>query len=1127
LNAIIAFSLERRVLVVVCLIFLVAAGVGAFRFLNIESYPDPVPPLLDIVTQSPGQSAEEIERYITIPIETQMAGIPHVTAIRAISLFGLSDVRLQFSYDFTYDEAEQRVVNALSQLGQLPGVGGSGAQQNAPQPQVSPWSPIGEIYRYRLVGPPNYSIMDLKTIQDWILQPRFKAVPGVIDVNGFGGKTKIYSVTVDLDKLNYYGPTLPQLIQSLNNSNLNVGAQTMNFGQQSAVVRGIALIHSMDDIRNTMLSANNGSPVRIGDVATVAVDFKPRLGIVGQDDDDEIVEGIVLMSRSAQSLPTIRAVEAEVDKINASNVLPPGVRIEKIYDRSGLINVTTSTVLHNLLIGLALIFVVQRVFLGNLRSALVVAATIPFALAFAVCIMVLRGESANLLSVGDIDFGLIVAPTVIMVENIFRHLTCGPEPARRLKPASFGADAAQRRGKLATILAAAHEVDRSIFFSASIIIAGFLPLFTLQGIEGHIFSPMAKTYAYAIAGGLIATFTVSPALAALMIDYRASEETLVIRLIRRVYSPAIGFALANRLVTLGSTAVVVILAIAAARSLGLEFLPHLEEGNLWIRATMPPSVSLEGSHDTVNRIRAVIKSFPEVETVVSEHGRPDDGTDPTNFFEAEYFAPLKSRAEWPAGVDKPKLVAEVSKALNASFPGVDFNISQYIEDNVEEAASGVKGENAVKLFGNDLLTLESTGEKIQQVLRRVPGIYDVGAYDTLGQPTVKIDIDRMGAARYGLAPGDVNATIQAAIGGQAAGNLYEEGSDRNFPIVVRLLPEQRGSLDAIRRITIGAEGGGGSGADDNSASAGGGAGGNLQAPLSEVAKISMVDGAFFIFRENRERYLPIKFSVRGRDLGGAVAEAQRRVASEVRLPGETYLKWEGEFGDLQHALDRLKFVVPAKPRADHLPGLSRVRVADRHASRGERHADGADRRRVRALRRQHAFQRLGGDRLHRALRRCGDGGNHRPHLLQSTDRRGVSSRRGCEGGLPDPAASGVDDLLRRLRRPAPRGRLDWHRRAGAEAARHRRRRRHFGRPGADPHRPAGPHRRLLAAGARACGGRSPRRSRGVGRRDRHGRTTVTLAAPSPTWAALTRPGAGSCGRVRGGRAAPGKAMKFV
>ncbi len=416
MNNIVAFALKQRVLMILLLLFLLAAGIISFSRLNIEAYPDPVPPLVDIVTQNAGQSAEEIERYITIPIEIQMAGIPHVTAVRTISLFGLSDVKVQFTYDFTYDEAEQWVINRLSQLSPLP---------NGALPQISPDSPIGEIYRYRVVGPPGFSVTDLKTIQDWILERRFKAVPGVIDVTGWGGKTKTYEVTVDLDRLLEYGVSLQQLLQVLNNSNINVGGQTVNFGPQAAIVRGVGLIHSVQQIRDTMVSANNGSPVRIGDVATVTIGHLPRFGIAGQDNDDDIVQGIVLMRRGEQSLPTIRRVEAEVAKINNSNILPPGVHIEKIYDRTELIEVTTRTVLHNMILGIVLIFFVQWLFLGDLRSAIIVATTIPFALFFAVTILVLRGESANLLSVGAIDFGLVVDATVIMVENIFRHLRAG------------------------------------------------------------------------------------------------------------------------------------------------------------------------------------------------------------------------------------------------------------------------------------------------------------------------------------------------------------------------------------------------------------------------------------------------------------------------------------------------------------------------------------------------------------------------------------------------------------------------------------------------------------------------------------------------------------------------------
>ncbi len=889
MNAIIAFSLRQRALMVLLLLFMFGVGITSFPKLNIEAYPDPVPPLVDIVTQNPGQSAEEIERYITIPIEIQMTGIPNVTAVRTISLFGLSDVKVQFTYDFTYDEAQQWVINRLSQLAPLP---------NGASPQISPDSPIGEIYRYRVVGPPGFSVTDLKTMEDWILERRLKAVPGVIDVTGWGGKTKTYDITVDLDKLLSYGITLPQVLQVLNNSNINVGGQTVNFGPQAAIVRGLALIHSMDQIRDTMITSVNGAPVRISDVATVTVGHQPRLGIAGQDDDDDIIQGIVLMRRGQQSMPTIRAVEAEVDKINNSNILPPGVRIERIYDRSDLINITTRTVLHNMIFGIVLIFFVQWLFLGNLRSALIVAATIPFALFFAITMLVLRGELANLLSVGAIDFGLVVDATVIMVENIFRRLSQPPERRfarspllERVRPI------AEFRGKFATIANAATEVNQAIFFSAAIIVAGFVPLFTMSGVEGHIFGPMAKTYAYAIAGGLIATFTVTPALSAILLPARVREvETLLMRGLHRLYRPLLDLALANWIVTIGAAALLLALAGVALPVLGLEFLPKLEEGNFWIRATLPPSISLEEANGYVNRMRRLIKSYPEVVTVVSQNGRPDDGTDATGFFNAEFYVPLKPFDSWPAGVDKEKLTEEVNSALEAEFPGVEFNFSQNIEDNVEEAASGVKGENSVKLFGNDLATLEKTAAKIKEVMSTVPGITDLAVFNSLGQPTVQIEIDRARAARYGLAPGDINSTIAAAIGGQAAGNLYEEGSDRNFPMIVRLAPNYRQSLDAIRRITVGAPNPSGSGV--------------VPIPLTDVASVHLVSGASFIYRENQERYIPIKFSVRGRDLGSAVLEAQQKIAQQVQLPSGYRLEWVGEFGELQEAIGRLAVVVP-------------------------------------------------------------------------------------------------------------------------------------------------------------------------------------------------------------------------
>ena len=883
MQSLIAAALRQRILVVILSGVLAVAGLFAYARLNIEAYPDPVPPLVDIITQNPGQSSEEIERYITIPIEIQMAGLPYVQAIRTVSLFGLSDVKVQFTYDVTYQQASQMVIDRLSQLPPLP---------NGAQPVLSPTSPIGEVFRYRVVGPPGYSSADLKTVQDWILQRRFKAIPGVIDVTGWGGKTKTYDITVDLDRLLAYGLTLKQVLDGLNNANINVGANTVNIGSQSAIVRSVGQIRSMDDIRNTMLTVRDGAPVLVADVATVMVGNQPRLGIAGQNDDNDIVQGIVLMRRGAETMPTLTGVLAEVDKINDSNILPPGVRIERIYDRSALVEVTTHTVLHNMVLGVVLIFLIQWLFLGDLRSALIVSATIPFALLFAVVILVLSGESANLLSMGAIDFGIIVDATVIMVENIFRHLaqaSHGPAINYR-RPTPEGLT-----GKLATIFHASNEVTKAIFFSATIIIAGFLPLFTLSGVEGHIFGPMARTYAYALLGGLIATFTVSPALAALLLpDKVAHAETRAMQLLSRGYTRLRDVVLASRRVTLAAGLGAGALAVMAGSTIGLEFLPKLEEGNMWIRAVMPASISLEAGNDYANRMRKLIKSFPEAETVISQHGRPDDGTDSTGFFNAEFFVPLKPLDRWRKGVDKDALIAEINDALQKAFPGVEFTFSQYIQDNVQEAASGVKGENSVKVSGNDLETLAKLGTEIKNVLATVPGITDLAVSASLGQPTIRIDIDRTRAARYGLAPGDINATVQAAIGGQAAGDVYEGGSDRHFPMVVRLAPKYRENLEAIKRIQIGAQSGNGV----------------TQVPLSEVATVDLVSGAYYIYREQQERYVPVKFSVRGRDLGSAILEAQQKVAEQVKIPGGYRIEWVGEFGNLKNALQRLAVAVP-------------------------------------------------------------------------------------------------------------------------------------------------------------------------------------------------------------------------
>jgi heavy metal efflux system protein len=884
MDRLVAFAVNRRFLMVGLFAVVIIGGLVAFQQLNIEAYPDPTPPMVDVVTQSPGLSAEEIERYITIPLETQVAGIKNLKVIRTISLYGLSDVKLQFSFDYTYDQALQQVLNRLSQLAPL---------LNNAQPQISPLSPIGEIYRYRLVGPSNYSVLDLKTLQDWVLQRRFKVVPGVIDVTGWGGRTKTYELQVDFNKLVANGLTLPQLLQAVSNANLNVGGNTVNIGSQSAVVRGVGLIRSIDALADTMITSSNGTAVLVKDVANVQVGEQPRLGIAGQDQADDIVQGIVLMRRGEQSSPTIARVEELVATINDSTILPPGVRIERIYDRKDLIETTTHTVLENMVVGIGLIVFLQWIFLGDLRSALIVGATIPFALFFAVSILVLRGESANLLSVGAIDFGLIVDATVIMVEAIFRRLS----HTVRLSVSEQAAISAHTTMgmKHHAILTASADVSRSIFFAAAIIIAAFLPLFTLSGVEGNIFSPMARTYAYALAGGLLATFTITPALSAIILPAHVEEtETLIMRFLHRIYMPVLARSLAHRRIVLAGAAALIVMTVIAVRLLGLEFLPKLEEGNLWIRATLPPTISLQEGNSYVNEMRKLIAARPEVESVVSQHGRPDDGTDAAGFFNAEFFAPLKPAKQWPDREDKDELTAKLLADLQDKFPGVEFNFSQYLQDNVSEAVSGVKGENSIKLYGNDLQALTDTANKIKAQLATVQGITDLAVFTSLGQPTIQIEIDRARAARYGLSPGDINTTIRTAIGGDSAGDFYEPGSDRHFPIVVRLAPQYRKSAEAIQNLRIGAQG----------------PNGITQVPLSEVATIKLVSGAAYIYREQQERYLPIKFSVRERDLGSAIQEAQQKVAANVQLPPGSRVEWVGEFGNLQDAIRRLSIVVP-------------------------------------------------------------------------------------------------------------------------------------------------------------------------------------------------------------------------
>ena len=903
LKGLVAFALTRRPLVLLGLLVFIGAGVFAFARLNIEAYPNPAPVILEITAQSPGLSAEEMERYYTIPLEVGLAATPGVDVIRSTSFYGLSFVRVVFQYGVDYYFALSQTAINLQQNVNLP--------NNIP-PQIQGTSLVGEIFRYQVVGPPNFGLTNLRTVQDWVLQRRLLTVPGVVQVNTWGGTTKEYEVEVDLHKLDAYNVTLPQVVSAIGNANVNVGGRTINFGQQSVNVRGVGLMDSggardltqgykVEDIENVLLFQSRGVPVFVKDVAKVSVGNVPRLGRAGRDQEDDLVAAIVIMNRTLHTNDVTARVRAEIDKINRDGTLPPGVKLVPFYDRTSLVAVTTSTVLHNLVFGCLLIFLIQWIFLGDLRSAIIVGANIPFALFFSVIILVLRNEDANLLSVGAVDFGIIVDAAVILVENIYRNFQASPDQRQallhQLAEQAWGPDPTTHgstwNDRLRLILISALQIDRAIFFSTAIIVAAFIPLFTMSGVEGQIFGPMARTYAYALVGALIATFTVTPCLASFLLPESVREvETVMVRTVRSAYTPLLRWSLANRGITVAIGLVFLVLSVFSASRLGSEFLPTLEEGNLWIRASMPPTISLEAGMATVDRIRTILRRYPEVITVVSQHGRPDNGSDATGFFNAEFFVPLKPFDQWPARLTKEKLIEDLQQEFAKEFVGIDFNFSQYIQDNVEEGLSGVKGANSIKIIGPDLAVLERLAGEAKHEMEQVKGIADLGIFRVLGQPNLNIRVDRAAAARYGLSVADVNSVVQAALGGTIATTLLE--ADRQFSVTVRLAPEYRGNLDTVRNLKVGVQT----------------PTGNAYIPLSELASISLDTGASYIFRERNQRFVPIKFSVRGRDLAGAVEEAQQRVASNVKLPSGYRIDWAGEFDWLQQAKRRLLVIVP-------------------------------------------------------------------------------------------------------------------------------------------------------------------------------------------------------------------------
>ena len=880
IEKLVSAAVRAPFLVLMAALALVGVGIHSYMQLDIEAYPNPVAPMIEVIAQPQGWSAEEVERYVTLPLETGLVGMPGLDHVRSQSLFGLADVKYYFGWDTSYAMAQQRVLNQLNFV-TLP---------TAVQPQLSPWSAIGELYRYKVVGK-DYTAADLKTAEDWILEKQFRQVPGVIDVVGFGGLTKQYHVDVDPYRLRGLNVSLAQLQSAITNANQNVGGQRITLGEQSFDVRGIGLIGSIRDIEQITIAAQKGVPFRVRDVATVRAGAAPRLGIVGRDGEPDIVEGIVLMRYGGDSLSTVKGIHDRVDHIRRNRILPPGMDIETLYDRADLVKLTTHTVMENLITGMVLVSLVLWLFLGNLRAALLVALNLPLALLFAFSGMVWTGTQANLISLGAVDFGIVVDSSVIMMESIFRNF------ARR------GGSAFDR------IASAACEVGPPVFSSTLIIAVAFVPLFTLTGVAGVIMAPMAHTYAFAIGGAIVLALTLTPALSSRLLPMAAAEveeekDSRFMRAAHAVYARLFSFALQQPRLAILLGVAPVVLALAAAGLLGREFMPKLEEGNFWVRATLPTSISLEKSARYVGHIRAIVlgcpgedaadcpvekRSRPEVQTVISQLGRPDDGTDVSGFHNIELLAPLRPSSEWRRGVTKASLTNDMQRDLARAFPGVVFNFSQVISDNVEEAMSGVKGENTVKVVGPDLRVDEAKAGEIVAAMKDVRGVEDLGIFRSLGQPAIRITPSRAVAGRYGLNTGDVAAVIQAAIGGLAITQVYE--GEKHFDLTVRWAEPYRRNIRAIRAILVATPDG-------------------AQVPLGQLADVVEENSPSVIFREDLRRYVPVKFSVRGRDLASTIAEAQSKIAAHVKLPYDTHLEWGGEINQLRETTARLLIIIP-------------------------------------------------------------------------------------------------------------------------------------------------------------------------------------------------------------------------
>ena len=872
------FSLNNRFIVLSLAGLLFICGAIAFKKLPVEAYPDVANTWVQIITQWPGRAAEEVEQQVTVPIEIQMNGMPHLQHVRSASLAGLSVVNLIFDDDSDNDWDRQKVLEHLAQVTLPPNVSAG----------IGPdFSPIGSIYWYTIESSnPAYDVMELKSLQDWVVAKYMKSVPDVVDDSSFGGSTREYQIRIDPDKLISYGLSLAQVEQQLTNANANAGGSYIEQGSQQINVRAVGLVRDVADIEKTVIKTQNGTALRIKDIAVVTQGPKIRLGQIGKAihrkdgvvlDDDDVVEGIVFLRKGADTATTLDSIHAMVNRLN-NYILPKGVKIVPYLDRDDLVHYTTHTVLHNLAEGMLLVVIILFIFLGNVRGAIIVALTIPFALLFASICLDLRHISANLLSLGALDFGMVVDGSVVMIENIVRHLQRKEEGTRTL---------------LDKIRTAAHEVQRPVFYAIAIIITAYLPIFTLQRVEGKLFRPMAWTVAFALLGALLFSMLFAPALASFLFRGDVKQwENPVMKFLTVRYRRDVAWAIRNRWLTVGVATLAFLCAIYLAFSgvIGSEFLPHLDEGAIWVRGTLAPSTGPTESARIAGRAREVLASFPEVPQVVDQIGRPDDGTDTTGFFDTEYFVDLLPKEQWRPVFhqDKERLIAAMSRELE-KIPGVIWNFSQPISDNLEEAVSGVKGALAVKIYGDDLKTLETKGDEIVAVMKNIRGVEDLGLFRVLGQPNLNFSVDRDEASRYAINVSDVQDAIQTAVGGNALTQVLI--GEQRYDLVLRYLPEYRDTKEAIEKIRLLAPTG-------------------ERVSLAQLTKVTVTDGGSEIYREANSRYIAVKYSVRGRDLGSTVEEAIKKVNAQVKLPPGYTIDWAGEYESQKRSERRLLLVLP-------------------------------------------------------------------------------------------------------------------------------------------------------------------------------------------------------------------------